>query len=281
MIVYRTAQGLVTRPLEAESLGFLCMRDIPWDDLFTGRVSRGELHTRYAAHGGERIASSAEVDLQPPIGSQEVWAAGVTYFRSRTARMEESSAAGGSSFYDLVYNAHRPELFFKATPHRVRGHGQALSLRGDSHWMVPEPEATLAFDAAGRLIGYTIGNDLSSRDIEGENPLYLPQAKVFDGCAALGTGLVLADSPPAPETRIELAIHRAGEVVFTGQTEIAQMKQPFSNLREHLFRHNSFPTGCYLMTGTGIVPGDDFTLHSGDEVSITMAPVGTLTNTVM
>lgn len=281
MIVYRTAQGLVTQPLEAESLGFLCMHDIQLDDLFTGRVSCGDLRARYAAQGGERIAALTEVDLQPPIGRQEVWAAGVTYFRSRTARMEESSASGGSNFYDLVYNAHRPELFFKATPHRVRGHGQALSLRGDSRWMVPEPEATLAFDTAGRMIGYTIGNDLSSRDIEGENPLYLPQAKVFDGCAALGPGLVLSDSPPAAETHIELAICRAGEVVFTGRTEIAQMKQPFANLQEHLFRHNSFPAGCYLMTGTGIVPGDDFTLHSGDEVSITMSPVGTLTNTVM
>lgn len=281
MIVYQTAQGLVIRRLGTDSSGCLCMRDIRWDDLFTGNVSRGDLLARYAAQDGERIAGLGEVELQPPIGSQEVWGAGVTYFRSRTARMEESSASGGSSFYDLVYNAHRPELFFKAASHRVRGHGQPLLLRQDSRWMVPEPEATLALDATGRLIGYTIGNDLSSRDIEGENPLYLPQAKVFDGCAALGPGLVLADSPPPAETKIELTIFRRGQPIVTGSTQISKMKQSFSNLREHLFRHNSFPAGCYLMTGTGIVPSDDFTLHSGDEVSIAMAPVGTLTNTVM
>jgi 2-dehydro-3-deoxy-D-arabinonate dehydratase len=192
--------------------------------------------------------------------------------------MEESANAGGSQFYDKVYNAHRPELFFKATPHRVVGHGQAMMLRKDSNWHVPEPELALAFNRAGEMIGYTIANDLSSRDIEGENPLYLPQAKVFDRCAALGPGLLVSSEYPPASTGVEISIQRAGTVVFSGKTSIAQMKQPFENLREHLFRHNSFPNGCYLMTGTGIVPSDDFSLVPGDEVQITIHEIGTLAN---
>jgi 2-dehydro-3-deoxy-D-arabinonate dehydratase len=214
----------------------------------------------------------------PPIGSQEVWAAGVTYLRSRTARMEESATAGGSDFYDRVYHAHRPELFFKATSHRVVGHGQTMRLRKDSRWNVPEPELTLAFSNRGELLGYCVGNDLSSRDIEGENPLYLPQAKVFDTCAALGPGLLLTDAYPPGDTMIRMTIRRENRDLFRGETQIANMKQSFENLREHLFRHNSFPHGCYLMTGTGIIPADDFTLQSGDEISIMIDNVGTLTN---
>ena len=233
-----------------------------------------------AANEGNRLNELPLSELLPPIGNQEVWAAGVTYLRSRTARMEESASSGGSNFYDLVYNADRPELFFKATPHRVRGHGQTLSLRSDSQWMVPEPEATLAFDCAGRLLGYTIGNDMSSRDIEGENPLYLPQAKTFDACAGLGPGLFLGDSPPPVETPIELVIRRNGQEVFSGSTAISQMKQTFANLQKYLFHSSSFPNGCYLMTGTGIVPPNEFTLQPGDEVAITMPPVGTLINTM-
>jgi 2-dehydro-3-deoxy-D-arabinonate dehydratase len=278
MIAYRTQSGIAIRSPNDDSLRRL--DDVAWDDLFTGKVTRDDLLSRIAVNAGETLGGLPDAELLPPIGSQEVWAAGVTYLRSRTARMEEASGAGGSSFYDLVYNAQRPELFFKATPHRVRGHDQTLSLRADSTWMVPEPEATLAFDCGGKLIGYTIGNDLSSRDIEGENPLYLPQAKTFDGCAALGPGLLLTDSPPPPETRIELCIRRNGQEVFSGKTQIVQMKQTFANLRDHLFHSSSFPTGCYLMTGTGIVPEGDFTLQSGDEIAITMAPVGTLVNTI-
>jgi 2-dehydro-3-deoxy-D-arabinonate dehydratase len=224
------------------------------------------------------VSGATSGELLPPIGKQEVWAAGVTYLRSRTARMEESAAAGGADFYDKVYHAHRPELFFKATPHRVVGHRQAMSLRADSRWNVPEPELTLAFTSRGQLLGYTIGNDLSSRDIEGENPLYLPQAKVFDTCAALGPGLLLTSEYPTPDTTIRMEIRRQGSTAFAGETKIANMKQPFENLREHLFRHNSFPRGCYLMTGTGIVPNEDFTLQSGDEISITIDGVGTLVN---
>jgi 2-dehydro-3-deoxy-D-arabinonate dehydratase len=194
--------------------------------------------------------------------------------------MEESATAGGSDFYDRVYHAHRPELFFKATPHRVVGHEQTMRLRKDSRWNVPEPELTLAFSNRGEMLGYCVGNDLSSRDIEGENPLYLPQAKVFDTCAALGPGLLLTEKYPSGETTIRMSIRRNHAEIFSGETQIANMKQSFENLREHIFRHNSFPHGCYLMTGTGIVPSDDFTLQSGDEISITIDEVGTLTNPI-
>jgi 2-dehydro-3-deoxy-D-arabinonate dehydratase len=214
----------------------------------------------------------------PPLGSQEVWACGVTYLRSRDARMEES--AGADVFYDLVYEAERPEIFFKATPHRVVGPGDAVRIRRDSTWDVPEPEFTLAVSAEGRIIGYTIGNDMSSRSIEGENPLYLPQAKVYDGCAAIGPRLVLGE-PPAPATCISLEIRRGGDVVFGGETALDQLKRGFDELVEHLFRDNSFPVGVFVMTGTGIVPGDDFTLAPGDEIAITIEPVGTLTNHVV
>ena len=229
---------------------------------------------------GQPLDTLPEDQLLPPIGNQEVWAAGVTYFRSRTARMEESKEAGGGDFYDRVYNAHRPELFFKATPHRVVGHGQSMQLRADSTWMVPEPEATLALNNRGELIGFTIGNDLSSRDIEGENPLYLPQAKVFDTCAGLGPGLFLTTENPPRDTQINIEIRRSGKIAFSGGTSLAEMKQPLDNLREHLLRHNSFPIGCYLMTGTGTVPPDEFTLKSGDEIAITIPQVGTLTNPI-
>lgn len=276
MLVYRTTKGVVVHSPTADS--WRRFRDMPWDDLFTDRMTREQLQFRTSATEGELLNELPLAELLPPIGTQEVWAAGVTYLRSRTARMEESSSSGGSSFYDLVYNAERPELFFKATPHRVRGHGQALSLRADSHWMVPEPEATLAFNNQGRLIGYTIGNDLSSRDIEGENPLYLPQAKTFDACAGLGPGLFLSDSPPPAETAINVVIRRNGQEVFAGSTAISQMKQTFANLQKYLFHSSSFPHGCYLMTGTGVVPPNEFTLQPGDEVAVTMRPVGTLIN---
>jgi 2-dehydro-3-deoxy-D-arabinonate dehydratase len=232
-----------------------------------------------AERGGDQaLAGQLDGRLLPPVGTQEVWAAGVTYLRSRTARMEESATAGGSDFYDKVYQAHRPELFFKATPHRVVGHRQPMRLRQDSAWNVPEPELTLAFNSRGELLGYTIGNDLSSRDIEGENPLYLPQAKVFDTCAALGPGLLLSTEYPPRETTIRMTIRRGNTDAFAGETQLAKMKQTFENLREHLFRHNSFPAGCYLMTGTGIVPDDSFTLQPRDEIAITIDAVGTLVN---
>ena len=233
---------------------------------------------RQAWEGGE--PASLPETPGAPIGSQEVWAAGVTYLRSRTARMEESKDAGGGSFYDKVYAAERPELFFKASPHRVAGPGVPVRIRKDSKWNVPEPELTLAINKDGRIFGYTVGNDMSSRDIEGENPLYLPQAKVYHRSAALGPCLLISDEAPAGDTRIELEIWRGGDVVFSGDTRISQIKRTFPELAEFLFRDNSFPTGAYLMTGTGIVPPDSFTLRSGDEVRITIGLIGTLVNPV-
>jgi 2-dehydro-3-deoxy-D-arabinonate dehydratase len=276
LLLYNTTRGVAAsqRPLEALRI----LPDVAWDDLFVARRSMDELKRLFheALPLVEAEVAAAEMPLLAPIGTQEVWAAGVTYLRSRTARMEESATSGGSQFYDKVYHSQRPELFFKATPHRVVGHGGAMTLRRDSNWLVPEPELALAFNHRGELVGYTVANDLSSRDIEGENPLYLPQAKVFDRCAALGPGLLLADIYPPASTAIQISIRRGGTDVFRGETSIAQMKQTFDNLREYLFRHNSFPNGCYLMTGTGIVPADDFSLKPGDEVAITIPEVGTL-----
>jgi 2-dehydro-3-deoxy-D-arabinonate dehydratase len=233
-----------------------------------------------AALGGARLVQGSAGLLLPLVQSQEVWAAGVTYYRSRTARMEESHAAGGGSFYDKVYEADRPELFFKASPHRVAAPGSTVRIRSDSRWNVPEPELTLAINSAGKIFGYTIGNDMSSRDIEGENPLYLPQAKVYDRSAALGPCLVVSDQLPAAATVIAIDVQRGGQSVFSGDTTLGQIKRPLASLAEWLFRDNSFPRGCYLMTGTGVVPPDSFTLRSGDEIRITLEPVGTLINTV-
>jgi len=215
-----------------------------------------------------------------PLVSQEVWAAGVTYYRSRTARMAESHDAGGDSFYDRVYNAERPELFFKATPHRVAGPNSVVRIRRDSLWNVPEPELALVLTKTGKIVGYTIGNDMSSRDIEGENPLYLPQAKVYDRSCAIGPCVLVSDEMPDNSTAICLDIQRQGATVFTGLTTLAQLKRTPRTLVEFLYRDNSFPHGCILLTGTGIVPPDDFTLESGDEIRITVKPIGTLVNVV-
>lgn len=214
-----------------------------------------------------------------PIGRQEVWACGVTYLRSRDARRVESASAGGDVFYDLVYDAERPEIFFKATPHRVVGPGGRVRIRRDSTWNVPEPELTLAVSSSGRIFGHTIGNDMSSRSIEGENPLYLPQAKVYDGCAAIGPRLVVGPVP-GPDTAITMTIARAGATLFAGDTSVGRIKRPLDELVSYLFRDNSFPDGVYVMTGTGIVPGDDLTLRPGDVVSISIDGIGTLENHV-
>ena len=247
------------------------------DDLFTA-AQPSALAQQVWATG--RPATMPAI-LAAPIGTQEVWAAGVTYLRSRTARMEESKDAGGGTFYDKVYNAERPELFFKGTPHRVAGSGSAVRIRGDSKWNVPEPELTLAINSAGRIFGYTVGNDMSSRDIEGENPLYLPQAKVYDRSTGLGPCLLVTDDPLPATTTIALEIRRDGAAAFNGSTQISQIKRKFPELAEFLFRDNSFPRGAYLMTGTGIVPPDSFTLRAGDEIRITIEPIGTLVNTVV
>jgi 2-dehydro-3-deoxy-D-arabinonate dehydratase len=215
-----------------------------------------------------------------PIMSQEVWAAGVTYYRSRTARMAESHDAGADNFYDRVYTAERPELFFKSTAHRVAGPGQPVRIRKDSRWNVPEPELVLVITSGQKIVGYTIGNDMSSRDIEGENPLYLPQAKVYDRSCALGPCILVSNEAPNTSTEIRLEILRAGDLVFAGSTTLAQLKRTPESLVEYLYRDNSFPGGCFLLTGTGIVPPDDFTLQSGDEISITIDSIGTLVNVV-
>ncbi len=226
------------------------------------------------------IAMDDSIRWMPPIDTQEVWAAGVTYKRSQTARMEESEAA--ASCYDRVYNADRPELFFKATPHRVSGHGQPLRIRTDATWNVPEPEVTLVLSPAMKIVGLTIGNDMSSRDIEGENPLYLPQAKCYDQCAGLGPWITLFDSLPAMESiGIDLKIDRGGDIVFDQQTSAGQMARTFKDLVSWLARDNSFPTGAFLMTGTGIVPTTEFTLLPGDIVNITIDGVGTLSNPIV
>lgn len=221
-----------------------------------------------------------DVTLMPPLDEQEVWAAGVTYKRSKAARMEESEAA--ASCYDRVYESARPELFMKATPHRVSGHGQPLRIREDAEWNVPEPELTLVMNTKKQLVGFTVGNDMSSRDIEGDNPLYLPQAKVYNQCAGVGPWITLASAmPPRDEIGIKLEIRRDGSVVFEGKTGVDQMARTFEDLIGWLGRDNSFPTGVYLMTGTGVVPDSDFTLNPGDVVDITIDGIGTLSNPVV
>jgi 2-dehydro-3-deoxy-D-arabinonate dehydratase len=236
--------------------------------------------TREPRNSGPWVMEDPEVDVLPPIGTQEVWAAGVTYFRSRTARMEESKDAGGGTFYDRVYEADRPELFFKAAAWRVRGPRAGIRIRRDAKWNVPEPELALCVNSRGEIVGYTIGNDVSSRDIGGENPLYLPQAKVYDGSCALGPGLYVTKDPLPQETGIAIRITRGHDIVFQGETTLAQMRRKPEELVEYLYRETSFPTGAILLTGTGVVPPDDFTLRAGDRVEITIEPIGTLSNTV-
>lgn len=222
----------------------------------------------------------ADVEFLAPIDQQEVWAAGVTYKRSQVARMEESES--GASHYDKVYDADRPELFMKATPSRVSGPGRPVRVRKDSKWSVPEPEFTLALSPEGRISGYTIGNDMSARDIEGENPLYLPQAKVYRQCAGLGPCILLADEPiNLPDVAVELIIVRDGAEAFKGSTDLGQLHRKLEDLAQWLYTESEFPNGSFLMTGTGVVPDDDFTLENGDDVSITISGIGTLQNPVV
>lgn len=219
------------------------------------------------------------VQFLAPIDQQEVWAAGVTYKRSQIARMEESET--GASHYDRVYTAPRPEIFFKATPNRVSGPGQPVRVRWDSNWSVPEPELALVINSSGRLVGYTVGNDMSARDIEGENPLYLPQAKLYDQCCGLGPVIRLAEDPlDLPATTVRLTIQRGGKVAFQGETSLDQLKRGLEELVGWLTRENELVTGAFLLTGTGIVPGDDFTLEDGDQVDIEITGIGTLSNPV-
>jgi 2-dehydro-3-deoxy-D-arabinonate dehydratase len=218
-----------------------------------------------------------EATLLAPLDVQEVWASGVTYLRSKVARVEES--IGGGDFYDQVYEAERPELFFKAIALRVVGPGKAIRIRGDSAWNVPEPELALVLSSAGVIVGYTIGNDVSSRSIEGENPLYLPQAKVYDGSCALGPVIALSENQQKART-IQMTILRNGGPVFSGETSTAQMRRTTEELANYLFRELTFSAGVFLLTGTGLVPPDDFSLRPGDVVRITIDGIGTLENVV-
>lgn len=221
-------------------------------------------------------------DILAPIGSkQELWACGVTYLRSKIGRQEESKTAGGGDFYARVYEAERPEVFFKSVPHRVVGHMQKVKIRKDSTWDVPEPELTLVVSSSGKIVGYTVGNDMSSRSIEGENPLYLPQAKTYDACAAVGPCIYVTENPLGSETNITLKIRRNNSYVYEGSIALDQMKRSPQELVSFVFRECSFPFGCLIMTGTGIVPDNDFTLKSEDEIMISIDNIGTLVNQVM
>src|SRR5688572_6742814 len=217
-----------------------------------------------------------------PVGSkQEIWACGVTYLRSKIGRQEESKDAGGGDFYARVYEAERPEVFFKANPHRIAGPNGKVRIRKDSNWDVPEPELTLVVTSSGKIVGYTVGNDMSSRSIEGENPLYLPQAKTYDGCAAIGPCIYVTEEPLNKNTTIHLQINRANETVFEANIAISQIKRSFEELVSFVYRECSFPHGCLIMTGTGIVPEHDFTLKRGDEIKISIDKIGTLMNEVI
>lgn len=277
MRIYRIKNGII---IEQKDNYFLST-DSNWDTF----VNRPHLYSRVmndlrSLKHDPSLRDAIAGELLPPISSQEVWASGVTYMRSREARMEESKDAGGGDFYARVYEAARPELFFKSPAYRVVGHNGQVRIRRDSKWNVPEPELTLFVCAQGSIEGYTIGNDMSSRDIEGENPLYLPQAKSYDGATALGPCLYVLESPIDPDTLIGISIERNRKPVFSNEIPINRMKRKHTELVEYLLRETTFVHGVYLMTGTGIVPPDNFTLHPGDIIKITIDNIGTLSNTV-
>ncbi len=273
MKLYRTQNGAYVErdgmyyPIASEN----------WDELICDSDLNQRLHESIRQNIPETFDATV---ILAPVVNQEVWAAGVTYYRSRDARMEESKDSGGGNFYDRVYSAARPELFFKATGRRVVGHKGAVRIRSDAKWSVPEPELTLFVNPAGTIVGYTVGNDMSSRDIEGENPLYLPQAKVYDGSCALGPCILVSNEPLSKETDIRIDILRDGRNVFSGNTKLTELKRDPVDLVKYLFRDNSFPQGVFLMTGTGVVPGDDFSLASGDIIRIQILDIGTLENCV-
>ncbi|MCX2430528.1 fumarylacetoacetate hydrolase family protein [Pedobacter sp. GR22-10] len=277
MRIYNTSSGIIIN----HNNQYFLTEEKSWDrfvnrsNLF--KVVSNELQYLQPDEDLQALTRSA---VLTPIGNQEVWASGVTYFRSREARIEESKEAKGGDFYARVYDADRPELFFKSPAYRTVGSGENIRIRADSKWNVPEPELTLFICSAGTIEGYTIGNDVSSRDIEGENPLYLPQAKSYNGATALGPCLLVTNGPIDPDTNISIEISRDSAVLFKEKISINQMKRKHKDLVAYLFRELDFPHGTYLMTGTGIIPADDFTLHSGDIVKITIPEIGSLINTV-
>jgi 2-dehydro-3-deoxy-D-arabinonate dehydratase len=275
MHLFKTTKGVVVQ--REGSAQFL---EGGWDSLIANEHLHGYLSglaDRSSAAAREAIASH----LLPPIGTQEIWACGVSYFNSQMARREEAEAAGGGDFYTRVYHADRPELFFKSAAHRVAGHRQAVRIRRDSIWNVPEPELTLVVSPSGKILGYTIGNDMSSRSIEGENPLYLPQAKTYEQSAGIGPGILVTEEPLSPNTEIRMSIFRNDETVFFGQTRISAINRTFEGMVAYLYRELKFPVGAYLMTGTGIVPASEFTLEPGDRIEIEITRVGKLVQTVV
>jgi len=277
MKIYKIKSGII---IEHQDSNYF-LKDIDWDKFINNDKlleNTTELIRNLPSVNDARERINNE--LEAPIQNQEIWASGVTYYNSKLGRQEESKNAGGGSFYSHVYEADRPELFFKATSYRTVGSGGKVRIRKDSTWNVPEPELTLCITSKGKIIGYTIGNDMSSRSIEGENPLYLPQAKTYDGCAALGPCIYISNEPLSVDTKISLSIKRENNEVFEGEVGIDQIKRKFEDLVSYLFRECSFPFGCFLMTGTGIVPSSDFTLLKNDEIIISIPPIGTLINTV-
>lgn len=277
MHIYRTPEAVLVN--FADKSYFFPDRD--WDSF----INRRSLYS-YLLDEIKNCPQDQQQELQvpgitlPPLCSQEVWASGVTYLRSREARIEEAKDSGGGDFYSRVYDAERPELFFKSAPYRVTGDEGSVRIRKDSAWNVPEPELTLFMCSEGSIEGYTIGNDMSSRDIEGENPLYLPQAKCYDGAAAIGPCLFVPENPINPDTKISLSIKRDNVELFSDAVLLSRMKRTLSELASYLFREMSFDNGVFLMTGTGIVPSDDFTLNVGDRTRIDIEGIGTLNNTV-
>ena len=276
MKLYKTSNGIII-----ESKDGLYEADIKdWDSFINDDKLLKKLTALLTSGDAIRTDSIEESQIVAPISKQELWACGVTYLRSKVGRQEESKDSGGADFYAKVYEAERPEVFFKATANRIVGLNGKVNIRKDSTWDVPEPELTLVVTSSGKIVGYTIGNDMSSRSIEGENPLYLPQAKTYDGCAALGPCIYVTDQLLDSNTMIALEINRNNETVFTDKIAISQMKRTPQELVSFVYRECSFPDGCLIMTGTGIVPGSDFTLQSGDEIKITIDNIGTLINKV-
>ncbi|HEY1020756.1 MAG TPA: fumarylacetoacetate hydrolase family protein [Flavisolibacter sp.] len=275
MKIYKTKEGIVIRKDET----FVLVNNENWDDFINDDNLWKKAQDKLATipPGGKDLLNN----VLAPVGNQEIWACGVTYLRSKIGRQEESKGAGGGDFYARVYEAERPEVFFKSTPHRVVGHKQKVRIRKDSTWDVPEPELTLVVTSSGKIVGYTIGNDMSSRSIEGENPLYLPQAKTYDACAAIGPCIYVTEQPLDKATNIHLQIYRQGAAAFEGTVSISQMKRTPEELVSYVYRECTFPYGCLIMTGTGIVPDQNFTLKSGDAIRISIDGIGTLENEVM
>ena len=276
MKLYKIKNGIVIEHEEK----FHFLKNENWnsfvndDDLFK--------KMQHSCNNKNKINNEKELlsNIEALIDSQEIWASGVTYLRSKIGRQEESKNAGGGDFYARAYEAERPELFFKALKNRVSNLGGKVRIRKDSTWNVPEPELTLMITSSRKIVGYTIGNDMSSRSIEGENPLYLPQAKTYDGCAAIGPCIYVPEKSLSMYENISIKIKRNEKTVFEGEVNLNQLKRKPEELVSFLFKECSFANGCLLMTGTGIVPSSDFTLNSGDEIEITIYLIGTLKNTV-